>query len=83
MTCDKMCNRLDKLEDEDIETLYVWLYNDNDKSTCKERRLHLISYVVSYYQFKSAKELLPRRLRRNFIEKILFISSYLQRVEVV
>ncbi len=77
-----MCSGIDNLEDKDIETLYIWLYNDNDKATSKERRQHLISYAISYYQFKSAKEVLPRRLRRNFIKKILFISSYLQKCNV-
>ncbi len=81
MTCSNMCTKLKDLEDKDIETLYVWLYNDSDKSSVKERRQHLVAYAISYYQFKSAKDILPRKLRRNFIEKILFISSYIQRVE--
>jgi len=73
-----MCKSIETLEDEDVETLYVWLYEDSDKFTVEDRRHHLTQYALSYYQFKSAKEILPKRLRRKFIEKILFISRYIQ-----
>ncbi len=75
-----MCCKLSKLKDEDIEDLYTWLYNNTDKSTINDKKQHLISYTLLYYQYKSAKEV-SKDLKRNFIIKLLFISSFLQKCE--